>query len=263
MTFPKHIAIIMDGNGRWAQQRSRPRTFGHIKGARAAKKIITHCVKLGVKELTLFAFSTENWSRPKDEVSFLMTLLERYIRREREQLIKENIRFRVIGRMDRLPEKIIHQLELTRNETAKNTGLTLTFALNYGGRQEIVDVFQSLAEQVKLGLLDPKKIDEKTVDDCIKIRSVMDPDLVIRTSGEMRLSNFLIWQSAYSELYFSETLWPEFTVDCLDLAISEFEKRERRFGMTSSQVSRLKQDSKLMLASSKLELAGAKWLIQG
>lgn len=237
--MPKHIAIIMDGNGRWAKDRQRPRIFGHIKGARVAKKIITKSVEMGIRELTLYAFSTENWSRPEEEVNFLIRLLKRYLVRERNRLIKQNIRFKVIGDYHKFPNFVVEEIENTIELTRKNTGMCLSFALNYGGRQELVEVMKDLSLQVQLGKLNPNQITEELVTTFIKQKSVLDPDLIIRTSGELRLSNFLMWQSVYSELYFTSTLWPDFNEFHFLEAITAFENRERRFGHTSEQLSSL------------------------
>lgn len=230
-----HIAIIMDGNGRWAQERSRPRVFGHIKGARVAKKIITQSVKLGIKNLTLYAFSTENWNRPADEVSFLIRLLQRYLARERRHLFEQNIRFNVIGEYHKFPSLVAKEIELTIEQTKNNTGMTLSFALNYGGRQELVSLMQDLSERVLRGELKPEDITENLISTELARRSVGEPDLLIRTSGELRLSNFLIWQSTYSELYFTPVLWPDFNETELMKAIDSYHQRERRFGCTSQQ----------------------------
>jgi undecaprenyl diphosphate synthase len=228
----------MDGNGRWAKERLRPRIYGHIKGARVAKKIITKSVRIGLKELTLYAFSTENWGRPKDEISFLMRLLKRYLERERHLLNKQNIRFKVIGQYQDLPPLVVEEIVKTIDETKHNTGMILTFALNYGGRQDIVRVMQRLAFQVQKGELQPTEISEQLISSSLLEQSVGDPDLIIRTSGEVRLSNFLTWQSAYSELYFTDVLWPDFTEADFLASISEFRGRERRFGQLSEQVDR-------------------------
>lgn len=236
MAIPEHIAIIMDGNGRWAQQHLRPRVFGHIKGARIAKKIITRSVELGIKNLTLYAFSTENWLRPQEEVSFLMKLLGRYLKKERENLIKQNIKFQVIGDVSKLPGIIIEQVDKSIADTKNNTGMVLTFALNYGGRQELVSAFLRLAEKIKANELPIENITENLITQVVETKSVGSPDLLIRTSGEMRLSNFLIWQAAYSELYFTKTLWPDFSIKDYEAAIDEYTLRERRFGKTSDQV---------------------------
>lgn len=232
---PKHIAIIMDGNGRWAKSRGRERVFGHIKGARVAKKIVEHCSKRNLEALTLYAFSDENWGRPVEEVSFLMRLLSRYIIRERASLVKNNIRFRCIGQLDKIPASVRKEVEKSIEMTSKNTGMSLTFALSYGGRQEILGAAQKVARLVENGDLKASDIDEETFGRFLQTHPLRDPDLMIRTSGEYRLSNFLPWQSVYSELYFTKVLWPDFTEKDLDLAIAYFSQRERRFGKTSEQ----------------------------
>lgn len=237
--MPEHIAIIMDGNGRWAKERHRPRFFGHVKGARVAKKIITKSVELKLKNLTLYAFSTENWSRPADEVNFLMRLLRRYLERERHHLFEQNIRFRVIGNIEALPGEVVHEIKKTIAQTASNTGLNLTFALNYGGRQELTALVQSLVDKVLAGEIDRDEITESRISEELRLCSVVDPDLIIRTSGELRLSNFLTWQSAYSELFFTSVLWPDFEEGNLLEAIQAFRGRQRRFGQTADQVNPL------------------------
>lgn len=232
--LPRHIGIIMDGNGRWAQLRGRPRTFGHIKGARVAKRVITHCAEIGIESLTLFAFSTENWLRPQTEVSFLMNLLRKYLRRETRTLVKENIRFTTIGDLNRLPPDLVQAINDARSQTEKNTGLNLIFAINYGSRQEIVETTRALARKVKEGLLEPEQIDESVLNYHLQTYPAADPDLIIRTSGEMRLSNFMLWQSAYSELYFSEVLWPDFSTTELEKSFHIFRQRDRRFGQVTA-----------------------------
>ncbi|MFM6928396.1 MAG: isoprenyl transferase [Bdellovibrio sp.] len=234
MTLPKHIAIIMDGNGRWAQLKRKPRTFGHIKGTRVAKKIITACSRKGIKNLTLYAFSTENWFRPQTEVSFLMKLLRRYLKRESENLVKENIRFSVIGDLSRVPSDVLQAIQQARETTAQCTGLNLVFALSYGSRQEITEAVKVLAAKVASGELSPDKIDEAAISSSLSTYPTPDPDLIIRTSGEQRLSNFLLWQAAYSEFYFTETLWPNFTEAHLDEALTAFSVRQRRYGKVST-----------------------------
>jgi undecaprenyl diphosphate synthase len=228
--LPKHIAIIMDGNGRWAQAKARPRTFGHIKGARVAKSIITACAKKKIEYLTLYAFSTENWLRPANEVVFLMTLLRRYLKKETDTLVRQNIRFQVVGDMNRIPTDILKAIQYATEITKNNTGMTLVFALSYGARQELSLAVQKLAQQVQSGNLLPSEIDESLIQSNLQTYSMPDPDLIIRTSGEQRLSNFFLWQAAYSELYFTDTLWPDFKDFDLDLAIIDFLKRKRRFG---------------------------------
>ncbi|HEX7674580.1 MAG TPA: isoprenyl transferase [Bdellovibrio sp.] len=233
MTLPKHIAIIMDGNGRWAQLKRRPRTYGHIKGTRVAKKIITACSRKGIKNLTLYAFSTENWFRPQTEVSFLMKLLRRYLKRETENLVKENIRFSVIGDLTRVPGDVYQAIEQAREATAQCTGLNLVFALSYGSRQEITLAVREIAERVAKGEISADDIDEAMISTSLSTYPTPDPDLIVRTSGEQRLSNFLMWQAAYSEFYFTEVLWPNFTESHLDEALSAFSVRQRRYGKVS------------------------------
>lgn len=230
MILPKHIAIIMDGNGRWAQLKGMPRTFGHVKGTRVAKKIITACSRRGIKSLTLYAFSTENWLRPQSEVALLMTILRRYLQRETKNLIKENIHFSIIGDISRLPQDVVMAIEESAKATAQCTGLHLVFALSYGARQEITNTVRELAERVQRGELNPQDITEATINANISTAPVPDPDLIIRTSGEQRLSNFLLWQAAYSEFYFTDILWPRFTEADLDEAFRVFATRQRRFG---------------------------------
>lgn len=225
-----HIAIIMDGNGRWAQQRHKPRTFGHVKGTRVAKKIITHAADKGIKYLTLYAFSAENWSRPSTEVSFLMALLERYLRKETENLVKKNIKFTTIGSTEKIPEGIKKHIHLAAERTKNCTGLELCFALSYGSRQEIAIAMRKIAFQVSEGRLRPEGVDEQVIQENLMTGSRPDPDLVIRTSGEFRLSNFLLWQCAYSEFYFSPILWPDYTTADFDQACQNYFSRERRFG---------------------------------
>lgn len=226
----QHVAIIMDGNGRWAQLRNKPRTFGHIKGARVAKKIITQAADMGLKNLTLYAFSSENWLRPQTEVSFLMLLLKRYLHKESENLHKKNIRFNVIGEVTKLPRDIQAAIAHTKNLTKNNTGLQVSFAISYGSRQEIVLAAQALAKKVLSGELTPERITDKSLADCLMTAGTPDPDLIIRTSGESRLSNFLMWQASYSELYFSPILWPDYTAKDFSEAIQFYFGRERRFG---------------------------------
>ncbi len=225
-----HIAIIMDGNGRWAQQRNKPRAVGHVKGTRVAKKIIKHASDQGIKYLTLYAFSAENWSRPAAEVSFLMGLLERYLKKETENLVKENIRFSIIGTVDKLPDGIKKHIHRAVEQTKDCTGLELCFALSYGSRQEITEAVKKIAQQVSAGKILAADIDENTVNQNLMTASRPDPDFVIRTSGEQRISNFLLWQCAYSEFYFADVLWPDYTIADFDLACSSFYARERRFG---------------------------------
>lgn len=234
MTLPKHIAIIMDGNGRWAQLKRRPRTFGHIKGTRVAKKIITECSRRGIKNLTLYAFSTENWFRPQDEVSLLMKILRNYLRKETDNLIKENIRFSVIGDLSRIPADVGQAILSSIEATSQCTGLNLVFALSYGSRQEITEAMREIARRVAIGEITPEDIDESMINSTLSTYPTPDPDLIIRTSGEQRLSNFLMWQAAYSEFYFTDVLWPNFTEAHLDDALRSFAGRQRRFGKVSA-----------------------------
>ena len=232
----QHLALIMDGNGRWAQLKNKPRTFGHIKGARVAKKIITHAADQGIKHLTLYAFSTENWFRPQDEVGFLMRLLERYLVKETDNLIKKNIRFIIIGDQNRLPAGVQKQVKNSVEKTAKCTGLQVCFAISYSSRQEITSSVKKIAHLVADGKLNPNDINEDIIQKNLMTSAIPDPDLVIRTSGESRLSNFLMWQSAYSELYFTDTLWPDFTTTDLDLACKNYFSRNRRFGKIDAEL---------------------------
>ncbi len=229
-----HVAIIMDGNGRWAQLRNKPRTFGHIKGARVAKKIITYASDQNLKNLTLYTFSTENWSRPETEVSFLMRLLSRYLNKESENLHKKNIRFNVIGEIKKLPFEIQKAISQTERLTQNNTGLQLTFAISYSSRQEIVLATKRIAQDYKAGLIDLDQINEALVSKNLMTMNTPDPDLIIRTSGESRLSNFLMWQSAYSELYFSSVLWPDYSTEDFARACQNYYQRDRRFGKVLS-----------------------------
>lgn len=227
---PQHIAIIMDGNGRWANARHRTRIMGHIKGARVAKKVIEHASRLKIKALTLYTFSEENWGRPLEEVNFLMRLLARHIVRERKSLIRNNIRFRCIGHLEKLPQFVRDEVEETSRVTKENTGLVLTFALSYGGRQELTQTVKNIARLVQESKLKIDDIGEDLISGMLQTAPIPDPDLLIRTSGEWRLSNFLPWQSIYTELYFSNTLWPDFTTQHLDAAIQSYSNRDRRFG---------------------------------
>ncbi|MCM2280216.1 MAG: isoprenyl transferase [Bdellovibrionaceae bacterium] len=230
------MAIIMDGNGRWAKVHGRERTFGHLRGARVAKTMIEHCADLGVRHLTLYAFSTENWLRPKPEVFFLMRLLARHMRKERDNLVKNNIRFTTIGELQRLPHAVQAEVRKTEAATAANTGMHLVFALSYGARQEITAAVRALAQEVAEGRLKPEAINETLVQNRLETSDMPDPDLIIRTSGEYRLSNFLLWQAAYSELYITNTLWPDFTIQELEHALQSYSQRERRFGRTHASL---------------------------
>lgn len=232
----EHLAIIMDGNGRWAKQKQRPRAYGHVQGVRVAKKIITAAREIGIPHLTLYAFSAENWKRPQQEVLILMSLLQKYIKRERKNLLKNNIKFQVIGQIERLPKEIVHQLQDVMNESANNTGMVLTMALSYGGREDILGAIKKILQLNQDEKIDLNQITPEYLSQLLDTHGQPDPDLIIRTSGEKRLSNFFLWQSAYSEFYFTEKHWPEFTKTDLLQALQEFSKRERRFGKTSEQI---------------------------
>ncbi|PWC55840.1 isoprenyl transferase [Azospirillum sp. TSO22-1] len=231
---PVHVAIIMDGNGRWAKARGLPRTAGHKKGVEAVRRTVEAARELGVGYLTIFSFSSENWRRPEEEVSDLMGLLRFYLRSEIAELHKAGIRLRVIGERPRLSPDIVRLIENAEELTAGNTTMTLVVALSYGSRQEIVLAARRLAEEARAGRLDPESIDEDALTGRLFTADIPDPDLIIRTSGEQRLSNFLLWQSAYAEFVFTDTLWPDFTKRDLEAAIEEFHRRERRFGATTA-----------------------------
>ncbi len=227
---PRHVAIIMDGNGRWAQARGRPRLFGHHAGARRVREIVESCPDLGVKYLTIFAFSTENWKRTQTEVAGLMNLFRRYIIKEMQEFVKSNVRVRFIGDRFRLDKKLRVLMDEAETMTKQCTGINLTIALNYGGRDEVSRATKRLAQDVALGRLDPEDVDEETLPKYLDTCVLPDPDLVIRTSGEARISNFLLWQSAYSEYEFIDTLWPDFTRDVFQTLLEGYGTRERRFG---------------------------------
>jgi undecaprenyl diphosphate synthase len=228
---PAHIAIIMDGNGRWAKRRSLPRIAGHRAGVNAVRDTVESCARLGVGALTLYAFSTENWKRPRGEVEMLWRLLRLYLRRELGELQRNNIRLKAIGRLDYLPSKVQDDLQTVVRETARNTGMVLTLAINYSGRAELVDAINSIIDSARIdGTLENLTVDEETIAANLYTASLPEPDLLIRTSGEMRVSNFLLWQIAYSELYVTDTLWPDFNRSELLKALLEYQKRERRFG---------------------------------
>ena len=225
----------MDGNGRWAELRGRDRTYGHLKGARVAKSIITRCTELGVRHLTLYAFSTENWLRPKPEVTFLMRLLGRHLKRERATLVRNKICFNTIGDLARLPAAVAEEARKTERATADCDGMKLTFALSYGSRQELSNAARSLCERVARGELQPAQVTESLFASELETAGAPDPDLIVRTSGERRLSNFLLWQAAYSELYMTDALWPDFGEAELQKAFAFYSSRERRFGRTRAQ----------------------------
>ena len=228
--LPRHVAVIMDGNGRWATQRGLPRVAGHTQGVSAVRNVVRAAGELGIEFLTLYAFSSQNWSRPRHEVSTLMSLLERSIDRELPELMAQGVRFRVIGRPNGVPPAVQRRIEHVVLATAANTGLTLVMAFNYGGRDELIDACRALAREVEGGRLRPDEIDEKRMSRALYTEDLPDPDLLIRTSGEMRVSNFLLWQIAYTELWVTSTLWPDFRARELYLAIGDFQQRDRRFG---------------------------------
>ena len=234
--LPRHIAIIMDGNGRWAQEKGQDRLFGHFHGVESVRDIVEGCAELGVGYLTLYAFSTENWDRPAYEVTGLMELLVETIRKEAETLNKNNIRLHVIGDMAMLPEYARKELNEALEITARNTGLNLVMALSYSSRWELTEAVKNLAGDVKAGKLDPAAITQDTLQQYLSTRDFPDPELMIRTSGEYRISNFLLYQLAYAELYFTNVRWPDFRKENLYEAILDFQSRERRFGKTSAQV---------------------------
>jgi len=228
--LPAHLAIIMDGNGRWAKKRLLNRINGHEKGSETVRNVVRTCRQIGISYLTLYAFSTENWQRPKTEVEALMTLLKKFLQSERDEMVENDIRLRVIGQVDRLPSRVRETLYKTMTATRDNTAMTLVLALSYGGRAEIVRMVQEVADKIRRGLVDPESITEELIADHLYTRDIPDPDLLIRTSGEMRISNFLLWQIAYTEIFVTPTLWPDFSKDELLQILKDFQSRERRFG---------------------------------
>ena len=228
--LPKHIAIILDGNGRWAQKRGKPRIYGHRHGAFTLRDIAKYSNEIGIKYLTVYCFSTENWKRPNDEVNFLMTTPVRYFNKYFDNITKTNIRIKTIGRKDRLPLSLKNSLEKIENATKDHTGLTLTFAIDYGARDEITTAVKKIANDVKDGKINPDEINEKTIEDNLFTKDYPPLDLLIRTSGELRISNYLLWQLAYSELYFTNTYFPDFNKDELDKALIDYQSRNRRYG---------------------------------
>ena len=233
--IPQHVAIIMDGNGRWAKQRGEERTYGHRAGAETVKNITEDAARLGIKYLTLYTFSTENWNRPQDEIAALMNLLLESI--EEETLMKNNIRFNVIGDFKKLPVEVQKSLTSCIERTSKNSGMYMVLALSYSSRWEITEAVRQIATQVKTGEISPEQITDECISSHLDTNFMPDPDLLIRTGGEIRLSNYLLWQCAYSELYFCDTFWPDFDKEELYKAIWEYQQRERRFGKTSEQIS--------------------------
>ena len=235
LKIPTHIAIIMDGNGRWAKEQGLQRILGHESGAETVREITRECSRLGVGRLTLYAFSAENWKRPLREIDFLMHLLEQYLVQERKEIMDNNIRFTSIGRLDELPEGVRKVLQETTDLSSKNTGMVLCLALAYGGRVEIVDAVRRLAQEIKEGKRKPEEIDEQAIGRYLYDPDAPDPDLLIRTGGDLRVSNFLLWQISYTELWVTPVKWPEFKKEHLHEAIREFSKRDRRFGNINDQ----------------------------
>jgi undecaprenyl diphosphate synthase len=228
--LPRHVAVIMDGNGRWAQQRGLPRIEGHRRGVQSVRSTIEECCRLGIGQLTLYCLSVENWKRPQAEIDFLMALLHEYLLAERAEIMEQNIRFTTIGRRSELPAQVLAEIDENIRLSQDNTGMTLCLAINYGGRTELVDAVRELAQQVQSGTLEPDNIDEVTISDALYTAGMPDPDLLIRTAGEMRVSNFLLWQISYAELWVTEKCWPEFDAATLQEALRGYAGRVRRFG---------------------------------
>lgn len=234
--LPKHVAIIMDGNGRWANLQGKNRVSGHQQGAKSVREVVEEAVKMEIEFLTLYAFSTDNWSRPKEEVSLLMKLLVNSLKKEFKRLIKNNILLQSIGNMDGLPNPVKEELTYVIEKTKNNTGMVLTLALNYGGKEELTAAVKAIAFKVKNRIISPEKVDQSTIIEHLYMQNLPAVDLLIRTSGEERISNFLLWHIAYAELYFTKTLWPDFKKEDLQKALVDYTKRERRFGKTSEQL---------------------------
>lgn len=234
MNTPQNIAIIMDGNGRWAQNRNKPRTAGHKEGVKTLKKIVKKAADLNLESLTVYAFSTENWKRPKTEVDFLLTLMRRTIQNEVDELLENGVKIKFLGRKNVLSQKLVEEIKLIEEKSAQNSNLTLNIAFNYGGRAEIIDAAKKIAKDYKAGKIDLAKLEENNFADYLYHEELKNVELLIRTGGDLRLSNFLLWQSAYAELYFTEKFWPDFKEEDLNKAIEEFKQRERRFGGLNS-----------------------------
>src|SRR5262245_17740402 len=228
--LPRHVAVIMDGNGRWAQQRGLPRIEGHRRGVQSVRSTIEECCRLGIGQLTLYCLSVENWKRPQAELDFLMALLHQYLLAERAEIMEQNIRFTTIGRRAELPANVIAEIDENIRLSKGNTGMTLCLAINYGGRAELADTVQALARRVREGSLNPEDIDENTISEALYTAGMPDPDLLVRTAGEMRVSNFLLWQISYAELWVTEKCWPDFDTQTLHEALRDFAGRTRRFG---------------------------------
>lgn len=234
--IPRHVAIIMDGNGRWAQRRHQPRLFGHKAGVESVRDVVETARKIGIEILTLYAFSSENWKRPASEVSGLMSFLKSYVQTELSRMLQNNIRFTCIGELERLPMEVREVLEQAKAETASNSKLVLNLALSYGSRSELTRAIKKIATDCVAGTLNAHEIDEELISDHLDTAGMVDPDLLIRTGGEARLSNFLLWQASYSEIYFTDLMWPDFRTDAFLQAIADFQQRERRFGRISAQL---------------------------
>lgn len=232
--IPKHVAIIMDGNGRWAQRQELPRIRGHQQGAKTVRLITEECARNGIKQLTLYCLSSENWKRPEDELDFLMFLLSQYMIQERETMMENNIRLKIIGKRERMPADVQTEMDKSLEMTSSNTGTCLCLAINYGGRAEIVDAVRQITSEVVSGKLDTSEITETTISDHLYTAGMSDPDLLIRTAGEMRISNYLLWQISYAEMWVTEKMWPEFSIADFHQAIGDFSKRNRRFGGLNS-----------------------------
>ena len=228
--LPRHIAIIMDGNGRWAVERGEPRVFGHVRGTQVVRDIVDEACHLGLGQLTLYCFSVENWKRPPAEVAMLMGILKEYLLGERERIVRENIRFTIIGRRDGIEDDVQAEMDTNIELSKTNTGLTLCLAINYGGRTELVDAVRTIAKQVQANELAPESIDEANIESALYTAGMPDPDLLIRTAGEMRISNYLLWQISYAELWVTPKCWPDFDAGTLHAALRDFANRERRFG---------------------------------
>ena len=228
--LPQHVAVIMDGNGRWAKSKGRPRIMGHQKGVDTLKNLLYCCRDWGVSALTAYAFSTENWGRPSEEVEFLMTLFERVLRRELAEMMEENVRIRFVGNLGKLPRSLQEEIAKAMQDTEANTGIQFTVATNYGGREEIVQACRAIASQVELGEIKADEVNEELFEQHLYTKDLLHPDLLIRSSGEMRLSNFLLWQMAYAEIYVTNTLWPDFDRGEFHQALLDYQKRDRRFG---------------------------------
>ncbi|MEA5581612.1 isoprenyl transferase [Nodularia harveyana UHCC-0300] len=228
--LPKHVAVIMDGNGRWAKRQGLPRIMGHKRGVDALKDLLRCCKDWGIQALTAYAFSTENWKRPQEEVDFLMTLFQRVLRQELREMVKENVQIQFVGNLDALPPSLQAEISRSMAETRHNQAIRFTVATNYGGRQEILQACRAIAQKVQEGVIKPDEIDEQLFERHLYTAGITDPDLLIRTSGEMRLSNFLLWQMAYGEIYITDALWPDFDRNEFHRALSVYQQRERRFG---------------------------------